>query len=79
MAVEVLRCTPAVANLIRDEKIHQMYSVMQTGGEFGMQTMNQALLDLYRKRLVTRQEMFSRTTEVKDLERLMNMQGLGGV
>ncbi len=75
IAVETLIVTTAVANMIREEKVHQVYSTMQTGGEIGMATMNQALLDLYRKRLVTKQEILSRTTEVKDLERLLKAAG----
>ncbi len=76
IAVEVLVCTTAVANMVREEKIHQVYSSMQTGAELGMQTMNQALVELVRKRLVTRQEAISRTTEVKDLERMLKMAGV---
>ncbi len=54
LALEILIPTPAVRNLIRDDKIHQVYSVMQTGqARYGMQTMNQALLDLSRKRLIS--------------------------
>jgi len=75
IAVEVLLCTTGIANMIREEKIHQIYSAMQTGGETGMVTMNQALVDLFRKRLVTKQEILSRTTELKDLERLLKLQG----
>ena len=78
IAVEILRCTQAVSNLIREEKIHQIYSVMQTGGEFGMQTMNAALVELFKKRVVSRADIFSRTTEPKDLERLLKMYNLGG-
>jgi len=51
-AWEVLVATPAVRNLIRENKIPQMYSVMQTGDEYGMQTMDQCLLDLVRRRIV---------------------------
>ena len=46
--------TPAIRNLIRDDKVHQIYSTMQTGQEkLGMQTMNQSLATLYMKRLIT--------------------------
>ena len=46
--------TPAIRNLIRDDKVHQIYSSMQTGQEkMGMQTMNQCLATLYQKRLIT--------------------------
>jgi twitching motility protein PilT len=48
LAVELLVPNPAIRNLIREDKIHQIYSMMQTGqSKFGMQTMNQSLLDLY--------------------------------
>ena len=67
-----------VYNLIREEKIHQVYSVIQTGGEYGMQSMNMALVDLYRKKQVTRAEIMARTTEPKDLERLLKHAGLLG-
>jgi twitching motility protein PilT len=53
-AWEVLVATPAVRNLIRENKIPQMYSVMQTGDEHGMQTMDQCLLDMVEKRIITR-------------------------
>jgi twitching motility protein PilT len=64
--------------MIREEKIHQVYSVIQTGGEYGMQSMNQAMVDLFKKKLVTRAEIMARSTEPKDLERLMKHAGLGG-
>ena len=52
MSLEVLIPTPAIRNLIRDDKVHQIYSTMQTGQEkFGMQTMNQSLATLYQKRI----------------------------
>ena len=79
VAVEVLKCTPAVNNLIREEKIHQIYSVIQTGGEYGMQSMNMALVELFRKKQVTKAEIMSRTTEPKDLDRLLKNAGLGGI
>ncbi|MDF2671614.1 MAG: type pili twitching motility protein PilT [Paenibacillus sp.] len=52
-AIEVLVNTPAVANLIRSEKVHQIRSVMQTGKALGMQTMDNALRDLLAKRAIT--------------------------
>ena len=46
--------TPAIRNLIRDDKVHQIYSTMQAGQEkLGMQTMNQNLVTLYQQRLIT--------------------------
>ena len=56
MAAEILVVTPAVRALIRDDKIHQIYSTMQSGKKFGMQTMNDALYNLYVSRDVTEEE-----------------------
>lgn len=52
MAAEILVVTPAVRALIRDDKIHQIYSTMQSGKKYGMQTMNDALYNLYMSREV---------------------------
>lgn len=71
LATEVLIPTMAIRNLIREEKIHQIYSSLQTGTEVGMQTMNQSLVDLYQKQLVTYNEIFSRTLDPKELERMI--------
>jgi len=71
VACEVLIPTSVVRNLIREEKEQQIYSMMQSGAEYGMQTMNQALFDLYQKQLVTYNEIFSRTTDPKDLQNLV--------
>jgi twitching motility protein PilT len=56
MAAEILVVTPAVRALIRDDKIHQIYSTMQSGKKFGMQTMNDALYNLFMSRDVTEEE-----------------------
>ena len=52
IALEVMVATPAVRNLIREGKTHQMQTVIQTGSHLGMQTMDSSLLDLYRKRII---------------------------
>jgi twitching motility protein PilT len=49
-----MRGTPAIRNLIREDKVAQMYSAIQTGSNIGMQTMDQCLADLLSKRLITR-------------------------
>ena len=56
MAAEILVVTPAIRALIRDDKIHQIYSSMQSGKKFGMQTLNDALYQLYMSREVTADE-----------------------
>src|SRR6187401_2732197 len=59
-ALEILVATPAIRNLIRDDKIHQIYGTMQSGQEkYGMQTMNQSLVRLVEKRVITRDEAAS--------------------
>ena len=57
LAVEVMIPNPAIRNLIREAKIHQIYSQLQVGqAQFGMQTMTQSLLDLYTRRLISYEE-----------------------
>ena len=64
ISLEVLIPTPAIRNLIRDDKVHQIYSTMQTGQEkFGMQTMNQSLATLYQRRLITLDSAMSASSE----------------
>jgi len=53
MAAEVLVVTPAIRALIRDDKVHQIYSSMQSGKKFGMQTLNDALYALYMNKEIT--------------------------
>ncbi|MBV1914370.1 MAG: type IV pilus twitching motility protein PilT [Pseudomonadales bacterium] len=54
-AHEIMIATPAIRNLIREDKIAQMYSAIQTGGSLGMQTLDQCLTDLLRDGKITRQ------------------------
>ncbi|MDQ8163439.1 MAG: type IV pilus twitching motility protein PilT [Gemmatimonadota bacterium] len=56
MAAEILVMTPAMRALIRDDKVHQIISLMQSGKKFGMQTMNDALYQLYVSRQVSSDE-----------------------
>lgn len=60
LAAEVLIGTPAVANLIREGKTHQIYSMIETGSRFGMKSMDQSLKELYDKRLIAYEEMIKR-------------------
>ncbi len=59
-AHEIMVGTPVIRNLIRENKIAQMYSAIQTGQQFGMQTLDQNLLELVNKNVVTRQEAASK-------------------
>lgn len=67
LSAEVMIPIPSIRNLIREDKIHQIYSVMQTGqSRHNMQTMNQSLIDLYRRRLVTFKEAMMRSTNIEE-------------
>ena len=71
MAMEIMVATPAVRNLIREEKIHQLYSAMQAGQKFGMQTMNQSLLNLIQRGRISRDDALNRTTDPQELLHLL--------
>jgi twitching motility protein PilT len=68
-AAEIMICTPAIRAVIRDEKIHQIYSLMQAGKKHGMQTMNDALQLLYMKGDVTLEEALKRSGDQNELLR----------
>ncbi|MFH1765005.1 MAG: type IV pilus twitching motility protein PilT [Gemmatimonadota bacterium] len=68
-AVEVMICTPAIRSVIRDDKIHQIYSLMQAGKKHGMQTMNDALASLYMRGEVTLEEALKRSSDPTELLR----------
>jgi twitching motility protein PilT len=70
VACEVLVPTPGVRNLIREGKNHQIYSAMQTGARFGMQTMDAALVELVRRGFVTQEEAEKRSNNPEELRRL---------
>ena len=71
VAAEVLIPTPAVRNLIRERKAHQIYSVLQTGAQYGMQTMDASLAQLLRAGKITRELAFSRAHSQTELRRLL--------
>jgi twitching motility protein PilT len=71
VATEVLVPTPAVRNLIREGKTHQIYSALQTGGSHGMQTMDASLVQLVREHKITRELAEARSSAPDELRRLM--------
>ncbi len=72
LAVEVLNPNPAIRNLIREDKVHQIYSQMQVGqAKFGMQTMNQSLLTLYQKKLITLDDCLGYSGDVDELRSML--------
>lgn len=72
MGIEIMLATPPIRSLIRDNKAHQIYSVIQTSQQHGMQTMNQCLSQLVTRKHITYEEAMARTTEPDDLARLLN-------
>jgi twitching motility protein PilT len=72
LAIEVMVPNAAIRNLIREDKIHQLYSSMQIGqNKFGMQTMNQCLASLVQKRLVSMDDAMGRSPDVEELKQLI--------
>ena len=76
LALEVMVPNPAIRNLIREDKIHQIYSQMQIGQDkFGMQTMNQSLASLYLKRLISMDDALGRSSDPDELRNIINQGG----
>jgi twitching motility protein PilT len=72
LAMEILIATPAIRNMIREEKVHQIYSAMQAGQEkLGMQTMNQSLATLYQRRLITLETALGASSLKDELEQMI--------
>src|SRR2546426_2913184 len=71
MAAEIMICTPAIRALIRDDKVHQIYSSMQAGKNVGMQTLNDALYQLYMSREVTAEECLRVSGDPTEFQRMI--------
>src|SRR5213596_3865014 len=72
MAMEILVPNSAIRNLIREDKVHQIYSMMQTGQDVhGMQTFNQSLASLFHKRMISRETAMQRTSNANELRDLI--------
>ena len=79
LALEVMVPNSAIRALIRDDKTHQLYSAMQVGQDkFGMQTMNQSLAALYKRRMITLEDALGRSADVQELEKLIAQGSEGG-
>lgn len=70
LAVEVLVGTPAISNLIREAKTHQIYSMIETGTRFGMKSMESSLKELYEKRFISFDDMAKRSRNAQLMEKL---------
>lgn len=77
LAMEVMVPNSAIRNLIREDKVHQIYSTMQTGqAKFGMQTLNQSLYELYVKKQITYDDCIGRSSVVEELIQMLGRSGL---
>ncbi|MEE8417896.1 MAG: type IV pilus twitching motility protein PilT [candidate division Zixibacteria bacterium] len=74
LAVEILIATPALRAVIRDDKIHQIYSLIQAGQKFGMWTMNQSLNDLYKRKKISYNDAIGRSSNIQELEEMIQRQ-----
>ncbi len=76
LAMEVLVPNPAIRNLIREDKVHQIYSQQQIGQEkWGMQTFNQSLADLHLRKLITYEDAIGRSPDPEELKRIISAPG----
>jgi twitching motility protein PilT len=76
LALEILILSPAIRNLIREDKLHQVYSMMQTGqAQYGMQTMNQALTHLVSQKVIACELAMELTTFPEELTKLLERSG----
>ena len=76
MAMEVMIPNSALRNLIREDKVHQIYSQMQVGqGKHGMQTMNQSLFSLYARRTISLEEAMGRSSDQDELRNMIESKG----
>lgn len=72
LVLEVMVPNSAIRNLIREDKVHQLYSQMQVGqGKYGMQTMNQALMTLFMRRKISMEEAFGRSSDPDELKQML--------
>jgi twitching motility protein PilT len=75
LATEVMVPNAAIRNLIREDKVHQIYSQMQMGqAKFGMQTFNQSLARLVQRKLVTLEDAIGRSSDAEELRNMLNSQ-----
>ncbi len=75
-ALEILICTPAVSNLIREGKTFQIASAMQTGRQIGMKTMTDSLVELVAQRIVSPEEAYLKAVDKEALTKKLQAEGI---
>jgi twitching motility protein PilT len=68
-ALEVMIATPAIRNMIREEKVHQIQTAIKTGSKYQMQTMDDSLLSLYNKGLISKDKLVSQAVNVEEVKK----------
>ncbi|HDI83288.1 MAG TPA: type IV pili twitching motility protein PilT, partial [candidate division WOR-3 bacterium] len=76
LALEILYATPAIKALIRENKIHQIYSHLQAGQKYGMITMNQSLYQLYMSRQISLENALSYSRNPEELEKMIEQKSM---
>jgi twitching motility protein PilT len=71
LGLEILVATPAVKALVRDDKVHQIYSHLQAGHKYGMQTMNMSLYKLYMNKEITLESAFAHSRDQEELQKMI--------
>ncbi len=71
MSLEIMVCTPAIRALIRDDKVHQIYSMIQSGQKYGMKTMNQSLAELYNAGRITLNDAMGYSSNIQELNEML--------
>jgi twitching motility protein PilT len=74
MAMEIMIATPAVRAIVRDDKIHQLYSMIQSGQKFGMKTMNQSLSELYQTGKISLNDAMGSSSNQQELTEMLSRQ-----
>ena len=74
-AVEVMLATPAIRNLVREAKTHQIETAIQTGGQHGMQTMDQSLRDMHLQKLISLDDALARAIHPDELRKMIREAG----
>ena len=72
VALEIMVCTPAIRALIRDDKVHQLYSMIQSGQKYGMKTMNQSLAELYLAGKITINDAMNFSSNSQELGEMLS-------
>lgn len=76
LAAEIMIANPAIRSLIREDKVHQVYSVIQTSGKLGMKTMNQSLFELYKMGHLSFDDILSHSSDPDELKRMLQRGGI---